>query len=212
MNGRCGLACGLALVALVLGGTWFCLTPSTARADEEGYTETETIKNDTIDCTTNPGYTDKYVARAFQDSQKRKSPLNMGSDCRACHQNEHPRVGTGDRPPVEQASVLVQNRSTSRSISFQVRKGKDGEWEKRTLKPNAIERITYKYPKSKVKAKDRSSPVYYLKYDGDPAKKARKLVPMATPNPKLGNVYFFEEDQGVVRLYQPGKSVGRQKK
>jgi hypothetical protein len=205
MNVRLATVALLVGAALLLGGgpALFLSAAPRPRYDD---TEYETVSNKLIDCSTNSGYRDRYVKEAFAATAKQGGgAINPNQDCRACHQNDHPVPGKGDKPRASQATALVHNR-TSRSVNIEMKQGKNGQWKKATLKPGGVQRITYPY-KGKTR---RSSPAYYLKYEGDPYNKQRKLTPMATPNKNLGSVYFFDKgSDDKVRFYEPNANVAR---
>src|SRR5262245_10999095 len=130
----------LAGIAVLLGGGYTLLRePATAMAQDES----EYVSNPVIDCSTNPNYRDNYIADAF----KQAGHDGQNQQCTSCHQSAHPAPGQGDRPKLEQGTVLVQNRS-SEAVRYEVRSGRSGEWKPFELKPGQMVRHTYKYDRA----------------------------------------------------------------
>ena len=189
-----GATLGLMLVGLV----FLCEGQAVAQSETE---LVSTTVNPTIDCSTNPGYSDQYIASAF------KAAGHVGGrnqQCNSCHNGANPRVGEGDRPIAKQGTALIENL-LSKPVRYEVRVGKKGDWEKFVLQPGAVRRHSWPYKKPN----ENRSPEYYLRYDGDPEQKERKLTLIATPNPKLGSVYFFDQEDKDVYLYAPKRQVSR---
>jgi len=167
--------------------------------DEDEEDREVVVANPVIDCSTNPGYQNDYVASAFQAEGHK--------GCISCHQDAHPQPGRGDRPQLTHGTILVQNR-TSKPVTFELKKGK-GDWQEYELKPGHIRRYAVKY----ARAGQNKSPKYQMKvHAGEPDDaRVRTLTPMATPNKDLGSLYFFDKDDktGLVRLYKPTARIHR---
>jgi hypothetical protein len=192
-----GLVLGLALS--VLG--FFAQGNALAQPETE---ERELVAaNPKIDCSTNPAYDDNYITSAFKAGGH---TAGRNQQCSSCHRSDSPTAGTGDRPVAQYGTMLLENL-LAESVTYQLRIGKKGEWEKYELGPGKVRRHTWTY----AKANQNRSPEYWLKYDVDPEKRPRKLTLIATPNKNLGAVYFFERDEkdNEVYLYQPGRQVSR---
>jgi hypothetical protein len=92
-------------------------------------------------------------------------------------------------------------------VTYEVKIGTKGEWEKFVLEPQTIRRHSWKYGKPN----QNRSPEFQVRYEGDPEKRARPVTPIATPNAKLGSLYVFNRDKQdrQVYLYTPVSSVSR---
>lgn len=198
---RCLLMLGMVLgLALCLVG-FFAQGNALAQPESE---ERELVAaNPKIDCSTNPAYDDKYIVSAFKAGGH---TAGRNQQCASCHRNDNPAVGTGDRPVAKYGTMLIENL-LDESVTYHMRIGAKGEWEEFKLAPGKVRRHTWNY----ARTNQNRSPEYWLKYDGDPEKRTRKLTLIATPNKNLGAVYFFERDEKdkEVYLYQPGRQVSR---
>jgi hypothetical protein len=173
----------------------------TALAQPES--EEITVKNPLIDCSTNPAYDNRYIAAAFKSGGGHVGGSNR--QCNACHQNANPQFG--DKPRATLATALIQNR-LKEEITYSTRMGKKGEWEKVELKPGAVQRHSFRYKKANANR----SPEFFVKFEGTKGEEVeRKLGLVATPNEKLGAVYFFERDEkdNQVYLWRPGPKINR---
>jgi hypothetical protein len=202
MNMRRGvLSLGAGLVLLL--GVSALFYQGTVRAQVESE-EISTV-NAKIDCSTNPSYDNKYIASAFRAGGGHAGGSNR--QCNACHAGNSPRVGMGDKPITRYGTALIHNRLAT-TVSYSVRFGKKGEWESYELKPGAVRRHSYKYSRPN----QNRSPEAWIKFHGPKDKDVEKrLSLLATPNVRLGAVYFFERDDKdrLVYLWEPGHQVGR---
>jgi len=191
-----------ALAGLLLAGEAL-FDQGTARAQVE--TEEISTANPKIDCSTNPSYDDKYIASAFKAGGGHAGGRNQ--QCSACHASDSPRVGMGDKPATQAGTALIHNR-LSEPVSYAVKFGKKGEWEEFELKPGAIRRHSYKY----ARANQNRSPEAWVKFaDPNGRERERRLELIATPNERIGSVYFFERDDKdrEVYLWVPGRQARR---
>jgi hypothetical protein len=201
MNVRRGFLSLVAGVALFLGAQLlFYQGPALAQPE----TEEISVKNPLIDCSTNPAYDNQYIASAFRAGGGHAGGRNQ--QCSACHRSDSPRVGVGDRPVAHMGTALIQNR-LSQPITYSVKLGKKGEWESYELNPGAVRRHSYKYGRPN----QNRSPEVWVKYDSPTGGEVeRRLTLVATPNPRLGAVYFFDQDKDrQVGIWMPSSMVSR---
>lgn len=202
MNVRRGFLSLVAVLGLPLG-VQALFYQGTALGQPE--VEELSMRNPLIDCSTNPAYDDEFIASAF-----RAGGGHVGGryqQCNACHKSDNPTVGTGDRPVALMGTSLVHNR-LSEPISYSVKVGEKGEWESYELNPGAVRRHSYKYSRPN----QNRSPDLRIKYtDQKGREKEHQLKLVATPNPKLGSVYFFDLDntKRQVQLKVSGVEVSR---
>ena len=164
----------------------------------------ELVSNTKIDCSTNPAFNDPFIVSAFKAGGAHSGG---NQQCGACHPGG--KTGMGDKPIAKAGSSLLQNRLTT-PISYSVQFGKNGKWEPKKLQPGGTERISYKY----TKANQNKSPKVLLKFTNSSGREElHRLDLLATPNPKLGSVYFFDKDrkQQGIKLLEPHKQPGRRK-
>jgi hypothetical protein len=201
MSVRRGFLSLLAVVGVLLGAQLFYPGPAVAQPESEELNE----KNPLIDCSTNAGYDNKYIAAAFKAGGGHKGGRNR--QCSACHKSDSPRVGRGDKPVARRGTALVYN-PLDKVVTYSVKMGKKGEWEEVELKPGAVWRHSYKYKK----ANQNRSPRVWIKYEGsDGEEQVRRVKLVATPNERLGSVYYFNRDKKdrQVYLYAPTRQVSR---
>jgi hypothetical protein len=201
MSVRRGFLSLLALVGALLGAQLFYPGPAVAQPEDEEITE----KNSLIDCSTNKAYNNKYIASAFKAGGGHKG--GSGRQCSACHKSDSPRVGRGDKPRARQGTALVHNR-LDEAVTYSVKYGKKGEWKEIDLEPGAVYRHTWKYKK----ANQNRSPQVWVKYEGaDGKERVRRIKLVATPNEKLGSVYYFNKTRKTRRTYldAPDRQVSR---
>lgn len=193
---------GLLSVLAVAG---LCAVPAlfyygTAVAQPE--TEKLVARNPLIDCSTNPAYENKYIASAFRAGGGHAGGRNQ--QCSACHQSDRPQVGEGDRPRATAGTALIRNR-TSTTVGFSVKYG-DGEWKRYTLGPGDVERVSYRYEF----VNQNRSPDVWIKYRGPNGEQVSKIMLIASPNKRLGSVYFFDrDDKGEIDMWKPSEQVAR---
>lgn len=190
-------ATGLALAGLAL------TEQGTAVAQPD--LEEISVTNPLIDCATNPAYDNTYIASAFKAGGGHAG--GSMQNCSACHPSDSPTVGSG-KPKATAATALIQN-NLSEPVSFAVKYGRKGEWKDVELKPGAVQKVSYKY---KQPGQNRS-PEAWIKYDKpNVGEVEKKLTLVATPNPKLGQVYFFDRDtkgERQAKLWMPTSTVYR---
>jgi len=204
MKQRHGFLLSLGAVLGLLLGVPFLFYQSTALAQKLD-SEEITAKNPLIDCSTNPAYDNEYIASAFKAGGGHRG--GRSQQCSACHMSDSPRVGAGDKPVAKLGSTLIHNRVGER-VSYSVKEGKKGEWQTYELNPGAVRRHSYKYSRPG----QNRSPEVWLKYDGPKSKEVvQRLTLVATPNEKLGSVYFFDRDNKdrQVYLWMPYLTVSR---
>lgn len=198
---RCVLPLAAVLGFLALGAS---LHPAAQANDDLRTEEASVVDNPKIDCSTNSAFEDKYIASAFRAGGGHVGVRNQ--QCSACHQNDTPRVGSG-KPPTVAATAIVYNR-LSEPIAYSVKVGTKGEWKNFELPPNTVKRHIYDY----ARKNQNKSPQVYIKYATPTGtEKEQKLTLIATPNEKLGSVYFFEKDAKDPKtlLWEPTRTVAR---
>src|SRR5207248_3098281 len=136
-------------IGVLLLGAWMFLVQGRALAQEEEEDREAVVANPVIDCSTNPGYNNDYIASAFQSEGH--------NGCISCHQDAHPIPGRGDRPQLAHASLLIQNRS-NKLVTYELKRGK-GDWQEYQLKPGHIRRYAWQY----ARAGENRSPQYLMK-------------------------------------------------
>jgi hypothetical protein len=201
MSVRRGFLSLLAVLGLLAARALF--DRGTARAQPES--EELAVKNPLIDCSTNSAYDNQYIASAFKAGGGHSGGRNQ--QCSACHRSDSPRAGTGDKPVARQGTALIQNR-LSEPVTYSVMFGKKGKWETFELKPGAVRRHSYKYGTPN----QNRSPEVWVKFAGPRGKEEeRQLTLVATPNAKLGSVYFFDRDEKdrQAYLWVPTRVVSR---
>jgi hypothetical protein len=135
--------------------------------------------------------------------------------CSACHQSDRPVAGMGDRPKQKFAAFSLHN-VTKEPVIYKMKIGADGKWETFTLAPGDTQPHAIEYPKANVN----QSPEVYVQYNADKPQKEPgqegkpqkiKVEPMATPNEKIGNQYFFDldDDKSSVGVYTPKERLNR---
>jgi hypothetical protein len=192
----------LLTLAGLMGGGLFVGLQERTMAQAPDIEDEIIVANPLVDCSTNMAYNDPINKEVYTAVG---GPQASNSQCNACHQNAHPVPGQGDRPRAKQSTVLVMNK-TAEPVRFEMKVGNKSEWTEVELKPRQIFRRTFPY----TQINQNKSPQFFVRYEDDPENKARKVYPMATPNPKIGSVYFFEQDnQGQVKLYTPKSWVSR---
>lgn len=187
------LAPVLVLVLTVLG----FVMQGNALAQPETEERELVSANPRMDCSTNPAYDNKYIASAFKAGGH---ALGRNQQCSSCHRSDSPVAGTGDRPTTRYGTTLIENL-LSKPVTYHIRIGNKGEWEKFELEPGKVRRHTWNYDR----ANQNRSPEYWIKYEGGPENGPRTLSLAATPNKHLGSVYFFDRDEqdGEIYLYRP---------
>jgi hypothetical protein len=174
-----------------------------AKPEEEDQGEVNDDSNPKIDCVQDGARGNNNAAW----NNVKKSWGHQG--CNDCHQNPHPVANRGDRPKTKYGSVLLYNK-TNKRLKYEIKRGKNGQWVSRELEPRKVMRYSEKY---KRKGQNKS-PKYYIRYESDGVEKEKHLVLAATPNKKIGNLYYFDKDRkdGEVSLFTPSKPVYRGKK
>jgi hypothetical protein len=177
---------------------------------QSGSEDSETMVIDQkIDCSTNQSYSDKNVARTFGALKGVNAPQASNQQCNACHKTNSPTVGSG-KPLYVGATALVQNRLSDTNVTYMARFGKKAEWKEYVLKPGAIQRHTWDY--SEPTRNQNKSPEFYLKFEDSKGNLVERTLPLiATPNPKLGSIYYFDtdDDDKLVYLWKPNGSIAR---
>src|SRR5262245_12897068 len=175
--------------------------PDQARADSETEDVRLTDSNPVIQCIPKANNLKKSHPKEIVPvltSQKHQG-------CVACHQSPHPTPGQGDRPRTTAATALVQNK-TDKPIRYELKIGKDGDWKSYKVEPKSLKRHSWIYSKKN----ENKSPAHYLRMLDDPQSQ-RKLRLVATPDKKLGNLYYFTRGghDNEVELHSPKKPIYR---
>jgi hypothetical protein len=190
---------GLLLGTLTL--VWH--SPARAEPEEEDQGEVTDDPNPKMDCI-------QDGARGNNNAEWNNVKRSWGHQgCIDCHKNPHPVAGRGDRPKTKYGTVLLYNKSNKR-MKYEIKRGRNGQWVSRELAPRQVRRYTEIY---KRKGQNKS-PKYFIRYERDGEDKVKHLVLAATPNKKIGNLYYFDKDRkdGEVSLFTPSKPVYRGKK
>ncbi len=188
----CGLVLGLGLIAL---------SPTAAQP----LSDDQFVANTVIDCSTNPTYNDRFIASAFRAGGGHTGGSNR--NCNACHKSDNPRMNTGDKPVLVMGNSILHNRMDE-PVNYSVKYGRNGKWEDFELAANMTRNHGFDYERPR---QNKSKEVFIKYKTSDEQTIERPLQLMATPNRKLGTVYFFDKDKGdrQVYLWVPGKQPAR---
>jgi hypothetical protein len=134
--------------------------------------------------------------------------------CIACHQSNNPKAGRGDHPKVKAATAHVVN-ALNQPMEYETKSSGDTDWRSITLQPGQSYPHTYDYKekftyksKTKKQRKQHRSPEVLVRFTVNGKRQApQRLTLVATPNRKLGNVYYFQKEQQKVALYSPPKKM-----
>jgi len=198
---------------IVAGALGLILLQQRTALAQSGSEDSETMVVDQkIDCSTNRGYNDKNIARTFGALKGVNAPVASNQKCSACHKTDSPTVGSG-KPLYVGATALVQNRLPDSEVSYMARFGKKLEWKEYKLKPGAVQRHTWDY--AEPTRNQNKSPELFIKFENSKGDVVERSLPLiATPNPKLGSIYYFDtdDDDKLVYLWQPNGSIARGKR
>jgi len=160
----------------------------------------ELISNPVIDCSTNRDFYDnKFVKIALRTGGGNVAASNQ--NCNSCHKGASPRQNTGDKPVPEMGNTIIQNHMQE-AVNYSIKYGK-GPWKEFELEPGKVQRHSYEYAHAGVN----KSPPVFIKYKKDAKSPAeeRQLTLVATPNKRIGSLYFFDEnDKGQLAMWEPG--------